>query len=137
MGVYYVLYNITRAEAIYGYWKADPFCSIYQVMHQFRWEPTDKIVSASYCSGHKFKYDPETKDFDFSDMYYPTEDSEECEHSSDSITFTDYKYDQKLDNNYLMCHIPEFDDNHKCQKCGYQFLPSNKVLATKEDMIWR
>lgn len=45
MGVYYTLYNLTKAEKVLGYWKAYPYCDCDKVMKQRGWDKNDIILS--------------------------------------------------------------------------------------------
>lgn len=139
MGRYYRIVNATKQEIVYGYWKNDGICSVYQVMHQFNWDPNDEIFSLGGEEACNFKYDEKRRClFTENKSYLDTSDGEEEEvfESYDIDTFTAYKYNFKLDEE-VGWHIPKFDENYVCIRCKYRFLEANKTLATEEDMIWK
>lgn len=61
MGRYFGIFNKTQKHYISQgkrCWKSDEWCDCHSVMHEFGWNPTDIIASASYCDYCKFVYDP-------------------------------------------------------------------------------
>lgn len=140
MGRYYRIANATKQEIVYGYWKGDVRCSIYQVMHQFNWEANDIIFSLGE-EGCSFKYDEKRKcmflHYVTNDYLNTSDGSEgEIDEDYDIDSYTVYKYDQRLDEEVGQ-HIPKYAENHICRRCQYQFLETNKTLADEKDMIWK
>lgn len=55
MGIYYTLYNLTRAERISGYWKSDPFCNADAIARLRGWAADDIIVSTPDTPGDIYR----------------------------------------------------------------------------------
>ena len=80
MGRYFGIGNRTKGHVISSYWKADEWCDLYAVMHQFGWDYTDEIYSCCYDTYCIFRYNPETKEMEVnSDVPQEEEEEEEEE----------------------------------------------------------
>lgn len=77
MGKYYGLINHTRNQKVSSYWKNDPWCDLYLVMHFLGWQPSDFITSASYDDIYNFIHDTENKTMKLVDSYFNENDNDQ------------------------------------------------------------
>lgn len=146
MGQYYGITNYTTKENISSYWKGEPWCNLYEVMHKYKWNCTDKIMSCSYADGYVFKYDKNDDSFDcinFHDVEEKNNEDENYEKENNEDEYRSYNFnsnrekeknvDENTDNSLnINNHVPHWT-NGKCDKCGFVFKiiePSQKINTT-------
>ena len=56
MGRHFGIQNDTKGHKVSGSWTACEFCDCHLLMHRYKWHPSDKIFSASYCDYCEFSY---------------------------------------------------------------------------------
>lgn len=102
MGVYYVLYNVTKAQIINGYWKADPMCDCNTIKTLLDWGTSDIVVSISDTPGYIYRLrldqpDVELEQLDALDFYHNVKTAENTEilENWPKNGFRKYTYDGK------------------------------------------
>ena len=137
MGRYFGIGNKTKKQKVSSYWKGEPSCNYYDVMHQLHWEATDEIYSASYSDYYKFLHDPDSqlacKSSD-PHLYYRGSDSKAPDTNSMELVNMEHFEDEDtstLQNIPTMVNdmIPELvdeDQEDETQKLGFDVTLADK-----------
>lgn len=125
MGRYFGIRNITKNHSVCSgnrCWKANGWCDLYGVMHQFRWDKEDKIYLAAYDTCHIFEYvKGEMKIIDITDddilfeKFFGNKGLCVDNDTRSSFWLDDLELSQTED------HIPIWDENNCCSICKYQY----------------
>lgn len=132
MGVYYHLYNLTRNEAVYGYFRFE-VDKIEQIMHDFNWESTDLVFAMSGNSCYQITDDDSVElDFDQYDEIVNEFYSKNSRSPSDEpLKFIYEEEDRNVE------HNPEWSQN-LCIHCGQESKNKNEyIVDSVENWLWK
>lgn len=121
MGRYFGISNSSKHQLVSSYWKGDPWCNLYAVMHKFEWKHTDKIISGAYDSRYKFvpikENDGKIEMNMVEDYSWLEENNESSENNEEPCQI--YNFEMNKDKmKQVQDHCPIWEDG-KCKQCGY------------------
>ena len=122
MGRHFGIQNDTKGHKVSGSWTSCEFCDCHLLMHRYKWHPSDKIFSASYCDYCEFTYIKKRnrmlcKNIDM----YAKMCEEDMENEEDTENEEKKKEEKrkdviKLGSPWFYCKNC-FDDNHDLESC--------------------